>query len=132
MPVSLRLDKWLWQARFFKSRNLASQFCVNGRLRVDGAVTSKAHYAVRPGHVLTFSLHDHIRIIEIIELGTRRGPAGEAKTLYNDLSLPKPVKRDDPAKPLSPAKRDPGSGRPTKAERRAMDRYMETLDDDLP
>jgi len=132
MPASIRLDKWLWQARFFKSRNLASQFCVNGRLRVDGAVTSKAHFAVRPGHVLTFSLNDTIRIIEIIQLGTRRGPAIEAKKLYNDLSPPKPVKRDDPGKPLSPAKRDPGTGRPTKAERRAMDRYMETWEDDMP
>jgi len=126
----LRLDKWLWQARFFKSRNKASQFCSNGRIRVDGEVTGKAHYAVRAGQVLTFVLNDRVRVIEIVELGHRRGPASEAATLYNDLSPPALEKKSTKQDVQSPARRDPGSGRPTKAERRALDRLRGNPGDD--
>ena len=64
--ISQRLDKWLWYARFFKSRSLAAKFCDEGRLRVSGQVTHKAHYAVRPGDVLTFPLGPDIRVIKIL------------------------------------------------------------------
>ena len=53
--AGLRLDKWLWFARFFKSRSQATQFCQAGKLRVDGTIVKKAHFAVRPGQVLTFA-----------------------------------------------------------------------------
>ena len=81
----IRLDKWLWQARFFKSRSLASKVCAAGKIRVDGAVVKKAHYVVRVGNVLTFPKARDIRVIRIDALGERRGPASEAQTLYTEI-----------------------------------------------
>lgn len=119
--VTLRIDKWLWHARFFKSRSLASKFCQMGKLRVNGEPTSKAHLGVRVGDVLTFALGAQVRVVRIAALGERRGPAPEARALYEDLSPP-PV-RGDAGADAAP-RRDEGSGRPTKAERRAIDRLM--------
>ena len=84
-PESIRLDKWLWQARFFKTRALASKLCAAGRVRIDGERVSKAHAAIRPGHVLTFPQSRDIRVVRVVALGARRGPAAEARTLYEDL-----------------------------------------------
>lgn len=115
--ASLRLDKWLWYARFCKSRTLAQKLCESGRLRVGGSAISKSHQIVRPGDVLTFPLGPHIRVIRIRQLGARRGPAKEAQGLYEDLSPPATAS-PEPAIACRPA----GSGRPTKAERRATER----------
>ena len=124
---SLRVDKWLWQARFFKSRALASKMCTGGKLRINDVLTSKAHYAVKPGDVLTFPKGPDIRVIKIVELGTRRGPATEAQMLYEDLSPPTPHKKKtaSPATPAPVGSREPGSGRPTKADRRALDKLRD-------
>ena len=84
----LRLDKWLWHARFTKTRSLAARLCAEGRVRIDGEVVDKPAASVRPGHVLTFALHHHVRVIEVVALGTRRGPPAEARTLYRDLMPP--------------------------------------------
>ncbi len=119
-----RLDKWLWFARFFKSRTLASRFCAAGKLRINGTPVSKAHHGVKVGDVLTFPKGPHIRVIAVRDLGTRRGPAIEARTLYEDLEPPPtPERRGAGVSPV--AKRLRGSGRPTKAERRATDRLRE-------
>ncbi|MGE0152592.1 MAG: RNA-binding S4 domain-containing protein [Reyranellaceae bacterium] len=85
---SLRLDKYLWQARFFKSRTQAAEFIAGGRLRLDGAVVSKPNQLVRAGCVLTFPLGPRIRVVRVLALGARRGPAAEARTLYEDLDAP--------------------------------------------
>ena len=81
----LRLDKWLWQARFFKTRTLAAQLIGKRRLRINSAVVTKAHYRVRPGDVLTFPQGLQIRVVRVLAIGTRRGPASEAQTLYEDV-----------------------------------------------
>ena len=114
-----RLDKWLWFARFFKSRSLATKVCARARLRVNSIPVGKAHHPVKVGDVLTFPLGPHVRVIRILDLGVRRGPATEARRLYEDLAPPNP-----PALAPTPttARRDPGSGRPTKADRRATER----------
>ncbi len=83
---SIRLDKWLWQARFFKTRALASKLCAAGRVRIDGERVNKAHAAIRPGHVLSFPQARDIRVVRVVALGARRGPASEARTLYEDLA----------------------------------------------
>ncbi|MDA0651711.1 MAG: RNA-binding S4 domain-containing protein [Proteobacteria bacterium] len=84
--VALRMDKWLWHARFFKTRALASRLCTAGRVRVDGVKIGKAHFAVRPGQVLTFPQGRRIRVVRVIALGDRRGSAKEASLLYEDMS----------------------------------------------
>ena len=91
---SLRLDKWLWYARFFKTRSLASQLCNAGKLRISGDAISKAHHKVKPGDILTFPQGRHIRVVKILSLATRRGPASEAALLYEDLSEPASVRAE--------------------------------------
>ncbi len=121
---TLRLDKWLWRARFFKSRTLAARFCGEGKIRVNSARVPKSHFAVRAGDVLTFPSGPHIRVVMIRELGTRRGPAAEARALYEDLNPPRPRPKpeNEPDTPAPAAEREPGAGRPTKRERRDLDK----------
>lgn len=124
---SLRIDKWLWQARFFKSRSLASKFCQSRQIRLNSNLLSKAHTRVKPGDILAFEQHAHIRIIKVVMLGERRGPACEAQTLYEDLA-PKHCKHQKPGENTidiqPPAQRPPGTGRPTKKERRLLDKAL--------
>jgi ribosome-associated heat shock protein Hsp15 len=117
----LRIDKWLWYTRFFKSRTLAGTFCGSGRLRLNGQIIRKANQTLKPGDVLTFPLNDHVRVIKAVALGTRRGPAPEAQALYEDLDPPVAMKKADRVK-SGVAVRESGSGRPTKTDRRAMDK----------
>lgn len=119
---SLRIDKWLWHARFYKSRSLATAVVAAGRLRVNRTPIAKPHYQVRVGDVLTFPKGPYIRVIEVVALGTRRGPASEAQALYNDLDPPEPRRLGQTQLDRRPAERERGSGRPTKKERRETDR----------
>ena len=116
--AKIRVDKWLWHARLFKSRGLSGEVAASGGLRLNGERVGKAAQSVRPGDVLTFPKAGHIRVIQIDAIGTRRGPAAEAAELYTDLSPP--VARRREAKPEAPM-RDAGAGRPTKRDRREID-----------
>ena len=121
---SIRLDKWLWYARFLKSRTMASHLCEDGRVRVNRRRINKAHALIRVGDVLTFPQAKKIRVVRVLALGQRRGPATEAITLYVDLVPPTSPKRAEPAETVS-GLRVAGSGRPTKSDRRALDRLKE-------
>ncbi|MFO1190119.1 MAG: S4 domain-containing protein [Alphaproteobacteria bacterium] len=81
----LRLDKWLWQARFAKSRGQAADLCRSALLRVNRVRVTHAHHRVRVGDVLTLPVRDEVRVIRICALGKRRGPAAEARCLYEEL-----------------------------------------------
>jgi len=121
---AMRLDRWLWCARFFKSRSLAARLCAASRVRVNSRVVSKASAAVRVGDVLTFPQGQAIRVIRVDALADRRGPASEARLLFEDLDPPVPRGAGaDIATAAPPAMRDTGAGRPTKADRRALDRF---------
>jgi len=87
-PERLRLDRWLWQARFCKTRSQATRLCQSGAIRTGGCKITKAHHRIKPGDILTFPLSRHIRVIRIVALGNRRGPATEARDLYQDLAPP--------------------------------------------
>lgn len=95
---TIRIDKWLWQARFFKTRGLAADLVQSGHLRVDGRAIAKAGYAVGPGHTLVFPQGALVRSIRIVACGVRRGPAPEARALYDDLDPPpaRPAGHIDP------------------------------------
>ena len=121
---SIRLDKWLWYARFLKSRTMASHLCTDGRVRVNHRRINKAHSLIRVGDVLTFPQAKKIRVVRVLSLGGRRGPAPEATTLYEDLAPSVSTKYPGPARILSGV-RLAGSGRPTKSDRRALDRLKE-------
>jgi ribosome-associated heat shock protein Hsp15 len=121
-----RIDKFLWFARFFKSRTLAASVVTGGRVRINGERCEKAATIVKAGDVLTFPAGPRVRVIKVVAGGTRRGPASEAQSLYEDLTPP-PEKR--PEEPAAPAQREKGSGRPTKRERRAIDALTGDRDD---
>lgn len=84
--AALRLDKFLWFARLAKTRTFAQMVAEQGRVRIDGRIVDRAHAPVRVGNVLSFPLHDRVRVIRIEALPTRRGPAPEARACYSDLS----------------------------------------------
>jgi ribosome-associated heat shock protein Hsp15 len=110
-PEKLRLDKWLWQARFFKTRTLAAKQVSGGHVRVNGERVVKPAHAIGTDDVLTFVQARRARVVRVVDLGTRRGPASEAQALYEDLAPPE--------------QQAPSSGRvgerPTKKDRRALD-----------
>jgi ribosome-associated heat shock protein Hsp15 len=83
--AKLRLDKWLWQARFFKSRGLAAEVIAAGHVRVNGTRVTRPGRDVGEGDTLTFAQGGRIRVVRIQALGLRRGPATEARDLYTDL-----------------------------------------------
>jgi ribosome-associated heat shock protein Hsp15 len=83
---SIRLDRFLWFARLARTRLVAQQVAAGGRLRIDGRVIDRAHAPVRVGNVLTFVLHERLRVIRVEALPARRGPAVEAAACYSDLS----------------------------------------------
>lgn len=82
---SIRLDKWLWQARFFKSRGLAAEAVTSGAVRVNSVRVTKPATPLRPGDGLSFAQGARVRVIRVLALGERRGPAPEARLLYRDL-----------------------------------------------
>jgi ribosome-associated heat shock protein Hsp15 len=84
---TIRLDKWLWYARFFKTRTLAGKVALSGRTRLNGARISKASQQVRAGDVLTFVQAKEVRVVRVLAIGERRGPASEAQALYEDVAL---------------------------------------------
>ena len=86
--AKLRLDKWLWQARFFKSRSLAAELIEAGSVRVNGTRVTRPGRDISAGDTLTFPQGARIRVIRITALGLRRGPATEAQGLYLDLDPP--------------------------------------------
>jgi len=112
----LRIDKWLWFARVAKTRTLAQKLVLSGRVRINSLKNDSAAHPVKIGDVLTIAFDRNVRILKITAMASRRGPAVEAQQLYDDLSPP-PASR--PARETNAA-REPGSGRPTKRQRRLL------------
>jgi ribosome-associated heat shock protein Hsp15 len=86
-----RLDRWLWCARFVKSRTLAARLCTGDCVTLGGIAVHKPHHLVRVGDRLTLRLLRFERRIEVLALALRRGPASEARTLYAETAPPKPL-----------------------------------------
>jgi len=118
--VSQRLDKWLWFTRIAKTRTLATRLVETGKARVNRTKVTKASRTVRAGDVITLMIHERVRVLKVLACGTRRGPAAEARELYEDMSPP-PTPREKSSGPPPPtAQREKGAGRPTKRDRRRM------------
>jgi ribosome-associated heat shock protein Hsp15 len=91
-----RLDQWLWFARFAKSRSLAVRLCAAGAVAVNGVVVKKANHAVRIGDTIVLPQGGYRRTVRVLALGLRRGPAGEARTLYEDVAAAQPLSALEP------------------------------------
>ncbi|WP_244465699.1 RNA-binding S4 domain-containing protein [Devosia chinhatensis] len=124
-----RLDRFLFFSRAVKSRTLAQKIIESGAIRINSEKTERTDHKVGAGDVLTMSLHGRILVWRILDPGTRRGPASEAQGLYEDMSPPMPPKGERSAYDAAIAERAPGSGRPTKKQRRETDRLIDGDDD---
>ena len=114
----VRIDKWLWAARFFRSRTLAATACSGGKVDVNDQA-AKPSRAVRAGDRLKITLPRARRIVRVLALSDRRGSGADAILLYDDLTPPPPPGE---TRIPPPGYRLPGAGRPTKRERRLTDR----------
>jgi ribosome-associated heat shock protein Hsp15 len=114
-----RIDKWLWHARVVRTRSAAAALSDSGLVRINGARIDSSSRPVRPGDAVTIALDRTVRILKVIGFAERRGSADMARILYEDLTPP-------PEPPQEPAAggRDEGAGRPTKRERREIDRLQ--------
>ncbi|HTZ77768.1 MAG TPA: RNA-binding S4 domain-containing protein [Stellaceae bacterium] len=111
-----RLDRWLWCARFVRSRSLAARLCAGGMVALGGGTVSKAHQAVRVGDRLTLRLGRWERSVEVLALAARRGPAREARLLYAETVPPRALVEaaepwtslfEEDAEELAPAEPEP-------------------------
>ena len=132
-----RLDQWLWFARIAKSRTLAQALIDRGKVRLNKEKVDKPSQKLKPGDTLTISLGPKVRILKVLGIGQRRGPAAEAQALYEELT-PRPDETTSALQPRGSAGsagsvettssqgvRAAGSGRPTKRERRDTERLKD-------
>jgi ribosome-associated heat shock protein Hsp15 len=119
-PDALRVDKWLWAARFFKTRSLAAAACRGGKVDLNGEAARPAR-TLRVGDRVDVTIPGGRRVARVLVLSERRGPPAMARALYEDLTppaAPRPIR-------AAPVRRTPGLGRPTKRERRQLDRLRD-------
>jgi ribosome-associated heat shock protein Hsp15 len=121
-----RIDKWLWHARVVRTRSAAAALAGSGHVRVNGARIDAPSRAVKPGDVVTVALDRAVRVLKVMGFADRRGTAEFGRALYEDLSLARPPGPDTPAGLANPSagQRAAGAGRPTKRDRRAIERLL--------
>lgn len=137
--ASQRIDQWLWFARIVKSRTLAQELITRGKVRLNRARLEKTSQTVKVGDVVTITLGPRVRVLEVLEMDVRRGPAPQAQKLYrvvSDTAAPTTASPGAPGAsggsscaadaaavpPPAVEMRPQGAGRPTKKDRRAIDR----------
>ena len=123
--ASVRIDKWLWAARFFKTRSAAQQAIDGGKVRLNEERTKPAK-ELRPGDRLAIKINCYEWTIAVVQLSDKRGPATVARTLYEEgedsrqkraLEVEKRRRFNEPASTLK--------GRPTKRDRRVLDNWQD-------
>lgn len=117
-----RIDKWLWHARVVRTRGAAAALAGSGHVRVNGQRIDAPSRAVKPGDVVTVALDRSVRVLKVTGFAERRGAADDARVLYEDLSDPAPRGSERAA---GVPVREPGAGRPTKRDRRALERLSD-------
>lgn len=120
----IRLDKWLWAARFFKTRGLATEAIKGGKVKLNGQAP-KPSKCVQVGDALEVTQPHRKVWIEVMALSDRRGPAEVAQTLYQIQKEQRNQRKPDPMQALA-GYREKGRGRPTKRERRQIERWLES------
>lgn len=115
-----RIDKWLWHARVVRTRSAAAMLVVTGHVRLNGARIDAASRPVKVGDVVTVALDRVVKVLRVHGFVERRGDAALAQTLYEDLTPP-PLPPEQ--RPAPVAAREPGASRPTKRDRRVIDKF---------
>jgi len=124
--MSMRLDKWLWAARFFKTRSLAQQAVEGGKVKLNGERTKPAK-ELRMGDELRVHVGTYEWVVRVAQLSDKRGPAAVARTLYEEDEESRVRRTEQIA--LRRVAADPGSdrrGRPTKRDRRQLERWRDS------
>jgi ribosome-associated heat shock protein Hsp15 len=116
-----RIDKWLWHARVVRTRSAAAELVTSGHVRLNGQRINAPSGLVRIADVITVALDRNVRILQVAGFAERRGGAEAGRTLYCELT---PVAAAVESGPPQSPQRDAGAGRPTKRERRAVDRLQ--------
>jgi ribosome-associated heat shock protein Hsp15 len=116
-----RIDKWLWHARVVRTRSSAAALVNEGHVRLNGERVSASSRPVKAGDVVTVALDRVVRILKVTGFAERRGDADAARLLCEDITPISPPRETETAQ----AERNPGTGRPTKQERRATDRLLD-------
>jgi ribosome-associated heat shock protein Hsp15 len=116
----MRLDKWLWAVRVFKTRSLAIAACRGGHVKVDG-VSAKPAHEVRPGQIIVARAAELTRTFKVVGAPASRVGAQLIPQFAEDLTPPTETSPKPPALLPPPVFRPKGAGRPTKRERRALD-----------
>ena len=127
--LKTRIDKWLWAVRLFKTRTLATEACQSGKVKVEEESVKPA-FLVRPGQTIRFSNQGLKKIVRVIRLLDKRAGAEIAQACYEDLTPPELNPKTDPAFFYHFEVRDKGSGRPTKRQRREIDRFKDDNEGD--
>ena len=117
MSEGVRIDSWLWAARVYKTRSLATAACRAGHVKLNGDRV-KAAQPVRPGDEVRARISGFDRILTVQKIGAKRGSAAVAAELFADLTPPPPPREEVAFVPV----RDRGTGRPTKRDRRELER----------
>jgi len=121
-----RIDKWLWHARVVRTRSAAAALAASGHVRLNGARIVAPAKPVRAGDVVTVALDARVRVLKVTGFAPRRGAAEAGRALYEDLAPAEPARILE--RPVAIAARGPGAGRPTKQERRAIERFTRSGD----
>jgi ribosome-associated heat shock protein Hsp15 len=119
-----RIDKWLWHARVVRTRSAAAALAASGHVRVNGERVDAPSRAVRPDDVVTVALDRTVWVLRVLRFAERRGSADDARALWEDLA-PAAGRQKAP----QPGAREAGAGRPTKRERREIEKF--TADDEF-
>ncbi|MFA9441521.1 RNA-binding S4 domain-containing protein [Uliginosibacterium sp. sgz301328] len=123
MSEGVRLDKWLWAARFFKTRTLATEAVEGGRVHVNG-VRVKPAKDVKPGDRVEVTMAETRWELIVRDLAEKRGPATVARTLYEETEASQRARAERAeARRVQAEPADDIRGRPTKRDRRSLDRF---------
>jgi len=122
-----RIDKWLWHARIVRTRRAAAALAASGHVRLNGTRVDAPAKAVKAGDVVTIALDARVRVLKVTGFALRRGGSDEGRALYEDMAPAGPTSAARSDEPRV-ARREPGSGRPTKQERRAIERFTRDPD----
>jgi len=130
-PAAERIDKWLWFARFGKTRAIAQKLIERGQVTLNGAKVKKVSASVRVGDKIVVVLGTVKRSVTVLGLAERRGPADEARLLYDEPAPKEKLTSEHAALPLYKPMliREKGAGRPTKKDRRSLAKELGWDDD---
>jgi len=127
MAVEVRVDKWLWAVRIYKTRSMATEACRKGHISI-GNLPVKASRMVHVGETLKVRKSPITRSFRILALGDKRMSAKITVEYLEDVTSPEELEILEMQKNMRWSSRDPGTGRPTKKERRELDDFFDLQD----